>query len=308
MEHSLGLMLPTAVDLFALTTCLGALGCRLWVLPPVATTMDGERTAALWAALWWLLALCLLLLIVSSLGELVGRTMTMSGRPLAASLRVLPTVLLRTHYGWVWCVRGAALVALWIGWGSGRRHLPSRKIPAVMLGAAALLALTRSASGHAADWGDVSLPELMDGLHLLAGSLWGGGLLVLTSTVLPVVPGHGPAAHAAGRHRPSVCRPRQPRSRCGARDRPLQRLAAGRHGPGAGAHPLWPDAPRQAVPGTPPPRPGSVEPLPQRPAAATVGGASSDQAGVPARPGHAVVRTDCPADAAGSTGGLALAA
>ena len=187
MEHSLGLMLPTAVDLFALTTCLGALGCRLWVLPPVATTMDGERTAALWAALWWLLALCLLLLIVSSLGELVGRTMTMSGRPLAASLRVLPTVLLRTHYGWVWCVRGAALAALWIGWGSGRRHLPSRKIPAVMLGAAALLALTRSASGHAADWGDVSLPELMDGLHLLAGSLWGGGLLVLTSTVLPVV-------------------------------------------------------------------------------------------------------------------------
>jgi len=71
MEHSLGLMLPTAVDLFALTTCLGALGCRLWVLPPVATTIDGEHTAALWAALWWLLALCLLLLIVSSLGELV---------------------------------------------------------------------------------------------------------------------------------------------------------------------------------------------------------------------------------------------
>src|SRR5262249_17535555 len=118
---------------------------------------------------------------------LVGRSMTMGGLPLAASLRVLPTVLLHTHYGQVWFVRVAAMIALWIGWGVGRRHLPSRTVPAVMLGAAALLALTRSASGHAADWGDMSLPELMDGLHLLAGSLWGGGLLVLASTVLPVV-------------------------------------------------------------------------------------------------------------------------
>ena len=187
MEHSLYLVLPTAVDLFALTTCLGALSCRLWVLPPRATTMDGECLAALWTALWRLFALCLRLLIVSSLGELVGRILALSGLPLVPSLSVLPIVLLRTHYGWVWCVRVAALVALWIGWRVGRRHLSSRTVPAVMLGAAALLALTRSASGHAADWGDMSLPELMDGLHLLAGSLWGGGLLVLASTVLPVL-------------------------------------------------------------------------------------------------------------------------
>src|SRR5262249_13519089 len=93
---------------------------------------------------------------------------------------------------------GAAWIALGIGGGGRRRRLlgrdcvgawgsPSGWVPAVMLGAAALLALTRSASGHAADWGDLSLPELMDGLHLLAASLWGGGLLVLATTVLPVV-------------------------------------------------------------------------------------------------------------------------
>jgi len=190
MEHPLYLMLPTAVDLFAITVCLGALGCRLWVLPPIATTTDRECLAALRTALWRLLALCLGLLIVSSLGELVGRCLTLSGLPLRPSLRVLPIILLRTHYGWVWCVRGAALVLLWVGWGIGNWHLPSRTVPAVMLGAAALLALTRSASGHGADWGDLSLPEVMDGLHLLAGALWGGGLLVLATTVLPVVYRH----------------------------------------------------------------------------------------------------------------------
>src|SRR5262249_6847575 len=187
MEHHIYLMLPTAVDLFALTMGLVALSCCLWVLPPMAMTTDRECLAALWTALWRLLALCLGLLIVSSLGELVGRCLTLSGLPLRPSLRVLPIILLRTHYGWVWCVRGAALVLLWVGWGVGNWHLPSRMVPAAMLGVAALLALTRSASGHAADWGDLSLPELMDGLHLLAASLWGGGLLVLATTVLPVV-------------------------------------------------------------------------------------------------------------------------
>jgi len=149
-------------------------------------TTDSECLAALWR----LLALCLCLLIVSSLGELVGRCLVLSGLPLMLSLRILPIILLRTHYGWVWCVRGAALVLLWVGWGVGNWHLPSRTVPAVMLGAAALLALTRSASGHGADWGDLSLPEVMDGLHLLAASLWGGGLLVLATTVLPVVYRH----------------------------------------------------------------------------------------------------------------------
>src|SRR5262245_8170461 len=125
MEYSFYLMLPTAVDLFALTTCLGTLGCRLWVLPPVATTGDRECLAPLWAALWRLLALCLGLLIVSSLGELVARCLALSGLPLMPSLSVLPVILLRTHYGWVWFVRVAVLVILWIGWGIGRRHVPA---------------------------------------------------------------------------------------------------------------------------------------------------------------------------------------
>ncbi len=84
---------------------------------------------------------------------------------------------------WFW--RLGPLVRLWIGWSAGRRRLHAQAIPATMLAVASLLALTRSLSGHAADWGDVTLPVLMDWLHLLAGGLWGGGLVALASVVLP---------------------------------------------------------------------------------------------------------------------------
>lgn len=179
------LVIPTALDLLALATCLGALSCRLWVLPPTATVSDSLRAETLLASLWRLLGACLVVLAVSSVGELAGRAVMMSGQPLLGILPVLPTVLFLTHYGQVWLVRPVALVILWIGWRMGRERLRSRAIPTVMLGAGALIALSRSASGHAADWGDWTLAELMDWLHLLAGSLWGGGLLALSTVVLP---------------------------------------------------------------------------------------------------------------------------
>lgn len=53
-----------------------------------------------------------------------------------------------------------------------------------MLCARAVIALTRSASGHAANEGGLVLPELMDWLHLLAASFWGGGLIALSSLIL----------------------------------------------------------------------------------------------------------------------------
>lgn len=186
MESSVVLSLPTAVDLLALVTCLGTLSGRLWVLPPPATEADTAALAPLRASLWRLLGICLVALTVSSVGELLGRTMTMSGLPLAMLGRVLPTVLFRTHYGRVWFVRLGALTTLWLGWGVGRRRLHVQTIPASMLAAGGLIALTRSLSGHASDWGDVTLAVLMDWLHLLAGALWSGGLLALACAVLPV--------------------------------------------------------------------------------------------------------------------------
>jgi putative copper resistance protein D len=177
--------IPTVFDLLALAICLGTLGCRLWVLPALSTPSASIDFDALLASLWRLLAVCLAALVMSSLGELAGHAAEMSNRPLSAILPVLPTILLQTHYGRLWLVRPLGLAALWIGWWAGGTRLRSRTIPAVMLGVMALVAMTRSASGHATDWGDLTLPELSDWLHLLAASLWGGGLLALSLIVLP---------------------------------------------------------------------------------------------------------------------------
>jgi putative copper export protein len=179
--------LATAVDLLALVTCLGTLSCRLWVVLPPATGEDTTTLCLLRTALWRLLGIALIALTVSSTGELLGRTLTMSGLPLAMLGRTLPTVLFHTHYGRVWFVRLGALAILWVEWRVGRRCLHVQTIPASMLVASGLIALTRSLSGHAADWGDVTLTVMMDGLHLIAGGIWGGGLVALTCVVLPSV-------------------------------------------------------------------------------------------------------------------------
>src|SRR5207249_1550325 len=98
-----------------------------------------------------LLGGCLIALTVSSAAELLGRTLTMSGLPLAMLGHTLPLLVLRTHYGRVWFVRVGALAMLWIGWAMGRRYTHVQTIPVSMLVAGSLLALTRSLSGHAAD-------------------------------------------------------------------------------------------------------------------------------------------------------------
>lgn len=174
-----GRMIVTAADLLALATCIGVLGFRIWVVR-FKYKMPQPSTAAV-VPLWWLVGVCLAVLTLSSVGELIRRTMEMSGRPLTEVGLVLPQVLSQTHFGRVWLLRPVALLVLWSGW-STRPRLGSPVITAVMLAAACLIAASRSLSGHAADWGDITLPEFMDWLHLLAASLWGGSLIGLTLT------------------------------------------------------------------------------------------------------------------------------
>ena len=174
---------PNALDLLALTTCIGALACRLWVVPTVAT--EPSVIQPLLARLWWLLLACLAVLSLSSVIGLIQRAAEMSGRPHGEVLSILHTVLFNSHYGLAWLVRIFALVMLWFGWSLGRRKLNSHAVPIFMLGCGILIALTRSASGHGADAGDLSLPELMDWFHLLAASLWSGGMVAFTAVIFP---------------------------------------------------------------------------------------------------------------------------
>jgi putative copper export protein len=177
MAPDVGSMVVTAADLLALATCLGVLGFRIWVVS--FKDEMSQHSAALLLPLWRLLGICLAVLALSSLGELLRRAMEMSAQPLAGIAPMLPAVLFKTHFGRVWLLRPVALLVLWLGWRS-RPRLGSPGVSATMLAAACLIAASRSLSGHAADWGDITLHELMDWSHLLAVSFWGGSLIGLT--------------------------------------------------------------------------------------------------------------------------------
>jgi copper resistance protein D len=169
----MSLALPVRwAGLLALAALVGGLAVAVTVLPPGLTTLRRRLTA------WGRASVALLL--VTSAVELLVRARTMAGGDLGNALRAAPVVLSRTHFGIVWTVRAGALVALLALMGrSGRAAL-------VVASALALgVALTTSLVGHAADHGDLSLPVLIDWLHVAAAATWTGGLFCLTALVLP---------------------------------------------------------------------------------------------------------------------------
>jgi len=166
------------LDFMALTTLVGALAFRcLIVRPPLLSRQefdDFDRSN------WSVVAGSILLVALTSVGDLVLRTMMMSGRALADLGPVLPVVLRQTHYGAVWTARISLIGLLTMAWLLTRPGVPARSwFPAASFVGVTLIALTTSLSGHAADWGDVTLPVLIDWLHLLAVSTWIGGLFTL---------------------------------------------------------------------------------------------------------------------------------
>lgn len=183
MGHGLIAIAVNAVDIAALATGIGVLACRLW-LPPRDQMPFLRR-------LKWVLTACIVLLSVTTAALLVLRAQVLSGADYGALATVLPSVLLDTHFGFFWLVRAAALGALWLSWWLDRRAGVQKYWPALMLVAIAVLAFTRSATGHAADAGDFTVPEIVDWLHLLVISLWAGGVAAAALSVFPVVPAHG---------------------------------------------------------------------------------------------------------------------
>jgi putative copper export protein len=140
--------------------------------------------------MWTLFCFGLAILMAGSTLELLVRTAEITGKPFPAFFPVLPTVLFRTHYGGVWLARVGALILLAMG-KAATRYRDSRIFLIFMLLLALIVSLGSSASGHASDAGDFSVPEIMDWLHLVAACLWGGGLMVLSLSVLPNLIGQG---------------------------------------------------------------------------------------------------------------------
>ncbi|HXX57558.1 MAG TPA: CopD family protein [Thermodesulfovibrionales bacterium] len=175
---------PEWFALISLTFSIGTLVCRLWVLEASGKN-EGFDQGDLLSHLWRFFAIGIAILIMSSIADLFVRAIEISGQPLATVSLVLPTVVLKTHIGHVWLIRMAALALLSITFVGARRYRDSRGLLLFMLGLALVVSMTESASGHASDKGDFSFSEMMDWLHLMAASVWGGGLILLSVVVLP---------------------------------------------------------------------------------------------------------------------------
>ena len=159
------------ISLVALAGLVGGLAVRVIVLPPDVPAL--EQALARWTRV------CTLLLLVAGAAELLLRARTMAGGDLGSGLAAVPTVLTRTHFGGVWIARGAALLALLVL--VGRR---TRAAWITALGGGLAVACTTTLVGHAADRGDLSLRTLIDWLHVVAATVWTGGLFCLAAVVL----------------------------------------------------------------------------------------------------------------------------
>jgi len=132
-----------------------------------------------------LMLICLGALTVTSFYGPVQRSMEMSGMGINAVLPVLPTTVFKTHFGSMWLIRLAGLSAAWILWLAGRQKKDSLPFAAFLFGCGAVIAFSRSASGHPADFGDLSPQQIADWLHLLAVASWAGALLALAPIFSP---------------------------------------------------------------------------------------------------------------------------
>ena len=128
----------------------------------------------------------LALLTLASFGILLSRTLELNGGAWAALWPDMRVALGVTHFGHVWLWRVPALAIAWTAWAwSMRRSNP--RAAWIMLVAFALIAFTRSDTGHPADHGDFTLTVWIDWLHLLAAGTWVGSLFGMSLAIFPLL-------------------------------------------------------------------------------------------------------------------------
>jgi len=171
-------LLPVVVrylGFVSLTMLIGSFAFVCLILPPGLLSREGYRI--LERHLRQVQAGSILITALASGADLILRTLAMSGGTVATLGVAIPIVLGHTHFGMVWNVRFLLLGLLTAAWWIRLPGITASPLFAwASFMSACFVALTTTLSGHAADWGDLSVPALSDWFHLLAVSIWIGGL------------------------------------------------------------------------------------------------------------------------------------
>src|SRR5574337_285632 len=148
------------LEFMGLMTLVGGLAFQSLILPP--SLLSRQDYQIIEGHLRRVELVSLGLVALTSLADLILRTLMMSGGGLATLGFALPLVLRKTHYGTIWTARIGLLGLLGMSWWLRLRWGTASPwfIRASFL-AAFLVALTTTLSGHAADWGDVTVPALL---------------------------------------------------------------------------------------------------------------------------------------------------
>jgi|GEM_PF-156913 len=190
----------------ALAGLVGAIAVAFLLLKPparadsnaadVAGTLAKARRRVLRWAVW-----CAMIGVAISVAQLYWQATVLTLPPGGGEAAATPTLqavsrlLGGTRWGALWLARQVVLLAMAIPlYGLRHRTNPDRPdeqhgMSGILLGLLSVVLLaTQALSGHAAGVSpDTSLAVIMDTLHLMAASLWVGGLLALGVGLLPLV-------------------------------------------------------------------------------------------------------------------------
>lgn len=137
----------------------------------------------------------LLLILLANVGVLIGQGLVIAGGQ-AFSPRLLIGLASNGRFGTYWTMREivvvvALLIALYIFFTKQRPRIISASLSWVnlVLGLALLIAVTLSGHAAAANNSILVFAVMVDWLHLLAASLWVGGMMYISTTYLPILKG-----------------------------------------------------------------------------------------------------------------------
>jgi copper resistance protein D len=168
-----------ALDRAALAVLIGL--CASWLY--LATRHNADTVEAS-PGIGALLGLSLLTLAVTSSADLLMRAATLADVGITEAWTFVPRIVTGSDYGQSWMLRSGALIiiaALWL-W---RRSPPLAGLRGITAFGALLTAFAISSTGHAAEDGSLTPLNLVNTLHIVAGCVWGGTVVVYALSILP---------------------------------------------------------------------------------------------------------------------------